>query len=269
MVKKVLTIAGSDSSGGAGIQADLKTMGALGTYGMTCICAVTAQNTEGVTAVENMPPRMVKAQLEAVYADIPPDAVKTGMLSTAEIVHTVAEFLKSHAGAPLVVDPVMVATTGAHLLEDDAIDVYKNELIPLATVITPNIPEAEVLSGLSIHNMDDMKAAAERLMQLGPKAVLVKGGHRVEDAVDVLYDGKEFRTFAGEKVKTENTHGTGCTLSSAIASFLARGQSLGEAMFYAKKYLTGALLEAQHQKIGHGCGPVSHFWNYGDDWGKL
>lgn len=269
MIKKLLTIAGSDSSGGAGIQADLKTFGALGTYGMSCICAVTAQNTKGVTAVSNIPTDVIRAELEAVYDDIPPDAVKTGMLSTPEIVDTVADFLRGNNRAPLVVDPVMVATTGARLLEDEAIEVYKKKLIPLATVITPNIPEAEVLSGLSISSLGDMKKAAEKLMELGPGAVLVKGGHSVEDATDVLFDGKDFHEFPGERVDTENTHGTGCTLSSAIAVMLAKEQSLSEAMFYAKKYLTGALVEAQHEKIGHGSGPVHHFWFYGDDWGLM
>lgn len=198
----VLTVAGSDSSGGAGIQADLKTFAALGTYGMSCICALTAQNTKGVSMVVNTPVDMVKAQLEAVFDDIPPKAVKTGMLSSAPIVETVADFLKGKK-VPLVVDPVMVATSGAVLLEEEAIAVYKEKLIPISTVITPNIPEAEVLSGLSIQNEEDMKEAALALMKLGPSAVLVKGGHSVEDARDILYDGKEFHVFSGKRISTE------------------------------------------------------------------
>lgn len=265
----VLTVAGSDSSGGAGIQADLKTFAALGTYGMSCICALTAQNTKGVTMVVNTPVDMVKAQLEAVFDDIPPKAVKTGMLSSAPIVETVADFLSSHGKVPLVVDPVMVATSGAVLLEKDAIQSYKEKLIPLSTLITPNIPEAEVLSGLSIQNEEDMKKAALALMDLGPSAVLVKGGHSVEDARDILYDGREFHVFSGRRISTENTHGTGCTLSSAIAAFMARGLSLTEAVGEAKKYMEGAIRRAAVDSVGHGHGPVHHFWFYGENWGHM
>ena len=221
-MKKLLTIAGSDSSGGAGIQADLKTFAALGTYGMSAICALTAQNTQGVTMVVNTPEEMVEAQLDAIYSDIPPDGVKTGMLSTSGITKTVASYLEKHLASPLVVDPVMVATTGAVLLEKDAIEAYKTKLIPLATLITPNIPEAEVLSGMEIHSADDMRAAAKKLSLLGCQAVLVKGGHRVEDAMDILYDGSDFHVYKGERIETDNTHGTGCTLSSAIAANRAR-----------------------------------------------
>lgn len=265
----VLTIAGSDSSGGAGIQADLKTFSALGTYGMSCICALTAQNTKGVTMVVNTPVDMVKAQLDAIYDDIPPKAVKTGMLSSAPIVEAVSDFLAAHGPVPLVVDPVMVATSGAVLLEKDAIEVYKKKLIPLSTVITPNIPEAEVLSSMAIRNLEDMKEAAGKLMGLGPKAVLVKGGHLVEEAEDVLYDGRDFTLFKGERIETENTHGTGCTLSSAIAAGLAKGLSLAEAVGTAKVYMTGAIRRAASDSVGHGHGPVHHFWFYGDWWGKI
>lgn len=264
----VLTVAGSDSSGGAGIQADLKTFAALGTYGMSCICALTAQNTKGVTMVVNTPVDMVRAQLEAIFDDIPPKAVKTGMLSSAPIVEAVADFFSSHK-VPLVVDPVMVATSGAVLLEKEAIQSYKEKLIPLSTLITPNIPEAEVLSGLSIQNEEDMKKAARALMDLGPSAVLVKGGHSVEDARDILYDGKDFHVFSGKRISTENTHGTGCTLSSAIAAGLAKGLSLVGAVGEAKKYMEGAIAKAAVDSVGHGHGPVHHFWFYGKNWGRM
>lgn len=268
-MKKVLTVAGSDSSGGAGIQADLKTFAALGIYGMSCICALTAQNTKGVTLVENASPSMVKAQLEAVYEDIYPDAVKTGMLSSPAIVDTVAEFLKEHSRAPLVVDPVMVATSGDVLLEEGAIRIYKEKLIPLATLITPNIPEAEVLSGMTIRTISDMEAAAKRLGDLGRGAVLVKGGHRVEEAHDVLWDGRELHHYETEKIESENTHGTGCTLSSALAAMLAKGYPLPAAVAMAKRYITGAIRGGKDQKIGHGHGPVDHFWLYGEGWGRM
>lgn len=268
-MKKILTIAGSDSSGGAGIQADLKTFAALGTYGMSVIVALTAQNTQGVSMVMNILPEMVEAQLKAVYDDIPPDAVKTGMLSTPGIVHTVAEFLKKHGNSPLVVDPVMVATTGAVLLEKEAIESYKKELFPLATVITPNIPEAEVLSGIEIKTVEDMEEAASRLMKYGMKSVVVKGGHRVNDALDVLYDGKEFYHFQGKRIETKNTHGTGCTLSSALAVMLSKGMETSDAVVAAKEYLTGALDEGKNMGIGHGSGPVHHFWFYKERWGDL
>ena len=264
----VLTIAGSDSSGGAGIQADLKTFAALGTYGMSCICALTAQNTKGVTMVTNTPVDMVRAQLAAIYDDIPPKAVKTGMLSTPEIVETVSDFLISAKKSPLVVDPVMVATSGAVLLEEAAIETYKKKLIPMATLITPNIPEAKVLSGLPIENTEDMKKAAEKLMDYGCRAVLVKGGHLVEDAKDILFDGNQFYSFIGDRVETENTHGTGCTLSSAIAAGMAKGLSLPEAVKEAKKYMEGAIKKAAKDSVGHGHGPVHHFWFY-DKWGEM
>lgn len=268
-MKKLLTIAGSDSSGGAGIQADLKTFAALGTYGMSCICALTAQNTKGVTLVTDTPVDMVRAQLEAIYDDVPPDGVKTGMLATPAIVETVADFLSHHRDAPLVVDPVMVATSGDVLLEKEAIETYKKKLIPLATLITPNIPEAEVLSSLSIRNEEDMKQAALKLMDYGCDAVLLKGGHSVMDATDWLYDGKTWTRLSSERVETENTHGTGCTLSSALAASLAKGMTLVDAAKEAKKYMSGAIARAQTDSVGHGHGPVHHFWFYGDGWGKM
>ncbi len=268
-MKKLLTIAGSDSSGGAGIQADLKTFAALGTYGMSVICALTAQNTKGVTMVTNTPIDMVKAQLEAIYDDVVPEGVKTGMLSTKEIVETVADFLASHGGAPLVVDPVMVATSGDVLLQKDAIDAYKEKLIPLATLITPNIPEAEVLSGMAITDEKSRREAAQKLLTLGCDAVLIKGGHHVMDADDLLYDGVSFMAFPGRRVDTENTHGTGCTLSSALAASLAKGMTLAEAVSEAKAYIAGAIERARTDSVGHGHGPVHHFWFYGDAWGHM
>ena len=268
-MKKLLTIAGSDSSGGAGIQADLKTFAALGTYGMSCICALTAQNTKGVTMVTPTSVDMVEAQLSAIYDDVPPDGVKTGMLASPAIVDRVADFLHTHQKAPLVVDPVMVATSGDVLLEKEAIETYKKKLIPLATLITPNIPEAEVLSGLAIHGEEDMKKAAVRLMDYGCGAVLLKGGHRVMDATDILYDGKDFTTYPGKRIDTENTHGTGCTLSSALAAFLAKGMSLTGAVAEAKVYMNGAIARAKTDSVGHGHGPVHHFCFYGKNWGKM
>lgn len=259
-MKKLLTVAGSDSSGGAGIQADLKTFAALGAYGMSCICTLTAQNTTGVSMVVNTPVEMVTTQLEAVYSDIPPDGVKTGMLSTPAIVSAVAEFLRGHKGPAIVVDPVMVATTGAVLLEKEAIETYKDILIPEADLITPNIPEAEVLSGLEIKTEKDMENAAERIMEYGCRAVLVKGGHRVHDAVDILFDGKQFYRYEGKRIKTKNTHGTGCTLSAALAVKLAEGKPLTKAAAEAKAYLTGAIEAAKDETIGQGSGPVRHFW---------
>lgn len=254
-MKKLLTVAGSDSSGGAGIQADLKTFAALGAYGMSCICTLTAQNTTGVSMVMNTPVEMVTAQLEAVYSDIPPDGVKTGMLSTPAIVSAVAEFLRGHKGPAIVVDPVMVATTGAVLLEKEAIETYKDILIPEADLITPNIPEAEVLSRLEIKTEKDMENAAERIMEYGCRAVLVKGGHRVHDAVDILFDGKQFYRYEGKRIKTKNTHGTGCTLSAALAVKLAEGKTLTKAAAEAKAYLTGAIEAAKTKPSDRGAAP--------------
>lgn len=259
-MKKLLTVAGSDSSGGAGIQADLKAFSALGAYGMSCICSLTAQNTTGVSMVVNTPVEMVVAQLEAVYGDIPPDGVKTGMLGTPAIVSAVAEFLRSHKGPAVVVDPVMVATTGAVLLEKEAVETYKNVLIPEADIITPNIPEAEVLSGMEIKTEKDMENAAEKIMEYGCHAVLVKGGHRVHDSLDILFDGKRFYRYEGKRIETKNTHGTGCTLSAALAVRLAEGKMLPEAVAEAKTYLTGAIEAAKDETIGQGRGPVCHFW---------
>lgn len=257
MIKKCLTIAGSDSSGGAGVQADLKTFSALGTYGMSCICALTAQNTQGVDKVENVSQAMIRGQLAAIYSDIVPDAVKTGMLSCRGTVETVAGFLESHNQAPLVVDPVMVATTGARLLDEEAIISYKERLIPLATLVTPNIPEAEVLSEMQIKTDADMEKAAEIICDTLGCAVLLKGGHQLNDANDLLYQkGKEPVWFEGKRIDNPNTHGTGCTLSSAIASNLAKGRDLETSVKYAKNYISGAL--AAMLDLGKGSGPMDH-----------
>ncbi len=269
-MKKLLTIAGSDSSGGAGIQADLKTFASLGTYGMSCICAVTAQNTKGVTGIFDISTEMIAAQLSAVYEDVRPDAVKTGMLSTPAITETVADFLSTHSGCPLVVDPVMVATSGDVLLAPEAIAIYKKKLIPLATVITPNLPEAEVLADIKIETEDDMKQAGDILLAMGPAAVLIKGGHREDlTATDFLCTKDGCQAFRTEAIRTENTHGTGCTLSSAIAAFLAKGCAIEDAVSKAKRYITGAIRTAATDSVGSGHGPVHHFWNYGNDWGRL
>lgn len=261
-MKKLLTIAGSDSSGGAGIQADLKTFSALGTYGMSAICSITAQNTQGVTAVQNIDPKIVVAQLEAVYDDVGVDGVKTGMLSTPEITFEVTKFLKERNTAPLVVDPVMVATTGAILMEKEAIKVYKEKLFPISTLITPNLQEAQVLSEMEIKNISDMKKAAQEIMKYKCNAILIKGGHLIDNATDLLYDGEKFTEYKGVKYDTKNTHGTGCTLSSALAAYLAKGNTLEESVRKAKEYITNAIKAAINNSVGHGNGPVAHFWKY-------
>ena len=265
-MKKLLTVAGSDSSGGAGIQADLKTFAALGAYGMSCICTLTAQNTTGVSMVVNTPVEMVTAQLEAVYSDIPPDGVKTGMLSTPAIVSAVAEFLRGHKGPAVVIDPVMVATTGAILLEKEAIETYKDILIPEADLITPNIPEGEILSSEKIESKDDMERAAKRIGDTYGCAVLLKGGHRVNDANDLLYAGGEMQWFEGKRIDNPNTHGTGCTLSSAIASNLAKGYSLSESVARAKEYISGAL--SAMLDLGKGAGPMQHNFDLRGEFAK-
>lgn len=251
-----LTIAGSDSSGGAGIQADIKTMLACGVFAMSAITSLTAQNTTGVFAVHNVPSDFVRAQIDAAVTDIPPQAVKIGMVSNAEIARAIAQSLREHKLENVVLDPVMVATSGARLLDEDAVGVLTQELIPLARVITPNIPEAQVLSGMSITSREDMRAAAQRISQQYGCAVLCKGGHSLEDANDVLVEGEQVTWFEGERISNLNTHGTGCTLSSAIASYLARGASLTQAIERAKAYLSRAL--ASQLDLGHGSGPLDH-----------
>ena len=260
----VLTIAGSDSSAGAGIQADLKTFAALGVYGTCAITAITAQNTRGVTAVQETPPGIVAAQIDAVAADIRPDAVKTGMLASAPIIEVVAAKVREHGLPNLVVDPVMVAKSGDRLLRDDAVTVLRDLLLPLAAVVTPNLPEAEVLAGFAIDSDEDVRRAAKEIVGLGARAVVVKGGHReAAEAVDVLYDGTTFRDYSAPRIDTTSTHGTGCTFASAIAAYLARGEPLAEAVGRAKEYLTEALRRAY--PIGGGHGPVHHFHRWWEE----
>ena len=260
----VLTIAGSDSSAGAGIQADLKTFAALGVYGTCAITAITAQNTRGVTAVQETPPDIVAAQIDAVAADIRPDASKTGMLASAPIIEVVAAKVREYGLPNLVVDPVMVAKSGDRLLRDDAVTVLRDLLLPLAAVVTPNLPEAEVLAGFAIDSDEDVRRAAKEIVGLGARAVVVKGGHReAAEAVDVLYDGTTFRDYSAPRIDTTSTHGTGCTFASAIAAYLARGEPLAEAVGRAKEYLTEALRRAY--PLGGGHGPVHHFHRWWEE----
>jgi len=255
---RAMTIAGSDSGGGAGIQADLKTFQALGVYGTSALTAITAQNTLGVRGAHEIPASMIAAQIDAVIEDIGVDAAKTGMLSSAEIIATVADRLRHWRVDRLVVDPVMVAKSGDRLLREDAVSALVHELLPLAMVVTPNIPEAEVLLGRRLVSDDDIHKAARDLLDLGPRAVVLKGGHRSGDAVDLLFDGSTFHQFRAERVSTPNTHGTGCTFSAAIAAELARGAELHAAVGMAKAYLTEAIRRATPLGAGHG--PVAHDW---------
>lgn len=259
-LKTALTIAGSDSSGGAGIQADIKTMMAHGVFGMSAITALTAQNTTGVTDIMEVTPKFLGEEIDAVFTDIPPDAVKIGMVSSGELIKVIAAKLKEYKAECVVVDPVMVATSGARLISEEAIDILKKELFPLATVLTPNIPEAEVISGIKITSSGDMLQAAEKISQVYGCGVLCKGGHNVNDANDLLYwDGLDdgyYRWYYGERIENPNTHGTGCTLSSAIASNLAKGEPLDEAVRKAKEYISGALKAMLD--LGKGSGPMHH-----------
>jgi hydroxymethylpyrimidine/phosphomethylpyrimidine kinase len=254
-----LTIAGSDSGGGAGIQADLKTFQALDVYGASAITAITAQNTLGVRAVYELPPPVVAAQIDAVAEDMGVDGAKTGMLSSAEIIATVADRVRHwRLARALVVDPVMVATSGARLLREDAVQALIHDLLPLAAVVTPNLPEAEVLVGHPIVGEAGLCDAAREIAALGPRWVVIKGGHLSGDPVDVLFDGREFHRFPAARVPTQHTHGTGCTFSAAIAAQLAGGASIVEAVAVAKRYLTEAIRRAV--PLGHGPGPVLHDW---------
>jgi hydroxymethylpyrimidine/phosphomethylpyrimidine kinase len=257
---KALTIAGSDSGGGAGIQADLKTFAAHGVYGSSVITAITAQNTLGVTAVHEVPVDLIRAQIDAVMEDIGADAAKTGMLSSAEIVATVADGVKRHGIEKLVVDPVMVAKSGDTLLRDDAVDAVRSLLLPLAYVVTPNIPEAEVLTGLRIRNEDHMAEAGRRIVEQGARVAVVKGGHLSGEPVDIVFDGSTVARFASPRVRTTHTHGTGCTFAAAIASNLAVGLNVMDAIDRAKQYLYSALLAAY--SIGGGHSPVNHFYAF-------
>ena len=252
-----LTIAGSDSSGGAGIQADLKTMIANHVYGMSAITALTAQNTTGVTGIMEVIPEFLAEQLDCIFTDIRPDAIKTGMVSSTSLIETIAEKLKAYEAKNIVVDPVMVATSGAKLISDDAIDTLKKKLLPLATVITPNIPEGEVLSDMKITSNEDMVVAAQKICDEYGCCVLLKGGHSLNDANDLLVEpGKAPVWFNGKRIDNSNTHGTGCTLSSAIAANLAKGKNLEQAVKSAKNYISGAL--AAGLDLGKGSGPMDH-----------
>ena len=257
-IPKAMTIAGSDSGGGAGIQADLKTFAALGVYGASTLTAITAQNTVAVTAVHELPVDLIAAQIDAVVTDIGVDAVKTGMLSSAAIVETVAAAVQRHALVNLVVDPVMIAKSGDALLRPEAVNALRDRLLPLAAVVTPNLPEAETLTGLSITTDADIRRAAEQIVGIGARAVVVKGGHRDGPAVDLFYDGVRFQEFTAPRVDTRNTHGTGCTFAAAVAAGLAQGQDLIAAVAQAKDYVTEAIRHAY--PLGQCHGPLHHFY---------
>ena len=261
---RAMTVAGSDSGGGAGIQADLKTFAALGVYGASAITAITAQNTLGVTDVLELPTAIIESQIDAIVTDIGADAVKTGMLSSSDIIEAVAAKLREHGLNRLVVDPVMIAKGGDRLLRTDAVDALRSALAPMAMVITPNAPEAETLTGLTITTPDDARTAAKALVdELGARSAVVKGGHLEGPAIDVLYDGAEFRTFSAERIDTPNTHGTGCTFASAVAAGLAGGMSIPDAVGRAKNYVTAAI--RANFPMGGGHGPLNHFHEL---WGR-
>ena len=255
-MRTAVTIAGSDSSGGAGIQADIKTMMANGVYAMSAITALTAQNTTGVTSILNATPEFLGDELDAIFTDIYPDAVKIGMVSESGLIKTIAAKLRQYGAKKIVVDPVMVATSGARLISEEAVDTLKNELFPLADVLTPNIPEAEVLTGRTITGTEEMIEAAKEISETYHCAVLCKGGHHVNDANDLFYADGTYRWFNGKRINNPNTHGTGCTLSSAIAANLAKGYDLETAVKRAKEYISGAL--AAMLDLGKGSGPMDH-----------
>ncbi|MBR4020213.1 MAG: bifunctional hydroxymethylpyrimidine kinase/phosphomethylpyrimidine kinase [Firmicutes bacterium] len=255
-LKTALAITGSDCSGGAGIQADLKTMTMHGVYAMSVVTALTAQNTTGVRGIPDSTPEFLRQQMDAVFEDIYPDAVKIGMVASSELIRVIAERLRYYDAKNVVVDPVMVATSGSALLKNDAVQTLIEELLPLSTLITPNIPEAEILSGRIIKTKEDMMAAAKQIGDDYHCAVLLKGGHSINDANDLLYAGGEMTWFQGRRIDNPNTHGTGCTLSSAIAANLAKGQTLTESVQKAKDYITGAL--ADMLDLGKGPGPMNH-----------
>ena len=258
-----LTIAGSDSSGGAGIQADIKTMTMNGVYAMSAITALTAQNTTGVRAIQESSPEFLKQQIDAVFEDIYPDAVKIGMVSSSELICVIADALNYHHARNIVVDPVMVATSGSALMKTEAVQTLTEKLLPLATVVTPNIPEAQVLSGMDILTKESMYTAAKKIGDSYGCAVLLKGGHSINDANDLLYANSEFIWFEGKRIDNPNTHGTGCTLSSAIASNLAKGYTLTESVKIAKDYISSAL--AAMLDLGKGSGPINHAYAITDN----
>lgn len=251
-----LTIAGSDSSGGAGIQADIKTMTAHGVYAMSAVTALTAQNTTGVTGIMEVTPEFLREQIDDIFTDIYPDAIKIGMVSSSRLIEVIAERLAHYGAANIVVDPVMVATSGARLIGEEAVETLKERLLPMATVLTPNIPEAEVLSGMDVRTAEDMERAAALIGDTYGCAVLVKGGHQLNDANDLLYRGGRLKWFRGKRIHNPNTHGTGCTLSSAIASNLAKGRDLDASVEMAKRYLSLALSDMLD--LGRGSGPMNH-----------
>ena len=265
-MKTALTIAGSDSSGGAGIQADIKTMCANHVFATSAITALTAQNTLGVTDIMEATPEFLAKQLDAIFTDIYPDAVKIGMVSGSALIQTIADKLHQYDAKNIVVDPVMVATSGAKLISDDAIETLKKELLPLATVITPNIPEAEVLAEMSITNEEEMIQAAETICQKFGCATLVKGGHQINDANDLLYREGSYTWFKGKRIQNPNTHGTGCTLSSAITSNLAKGFTLDQSVERAKSYISGALNAMLD--LGKGSGPMDHSFAINNEFTK-
>lgn len=265
-MRTALSIAGSDSCGGAGIQADIKTMTMNGVYAMSAVTALTAQNTTGVRAIQEATPEFLRQQIDAVFEDIFPDSVKIGMVSGSELVCVIADRLKYYNAKNIVVDPVMVATSGSSLMKTDAVKTLIDELLPIATLVTPNIPEAEVLSGLSIENKEDMQTAAKAIGDTYGPAVLLKGGHNINDANDLLYSNGEHIWFEGKRIDNPNTHGTGCTLSSAIASNLAKGFSLEDSVRRAKNYISGAL--SAMLDLGKGSGPMSHAFDLASDYAR-
>ena len=265
-MKTALSIAGSDSCAGAGIQADIKTMTMNGVYAMSAITALTAQNTTGVRAIQDSTPEFLKEQIDAVFEDIYPDAVKIGMVSSAQLIRVIAERMTYYKAKNIVVDPVMVATSGSSLIKTDAVSTLEKELLPIATLITPNIPEAETLTEAVIKSKDDMIKAAKKMYDAYGCAVLLKGGHSINDATDLLYDSDGIKWFESKRINNPNTHGTGCTLSSAIAANLAKGFSLYESVDKAKEYITGAL--AAMLDLGHGSGPMNHAFDIHSDFTK-
>lgn len=266
-MKNLLTIAGSDSSGGAGIQADLKTFSAHGTFGMSVITAVTAQSTRGVFGVQDIQPEIIEKQLEVLFDDIQVHGIKIGMVSNTETIGSIHRFLRKHPEIPLVLDPVMVSKSGYHLLEKDAQQALIKQLIPLATVVTPNIPEAEVILGKTITTPEEMKIAGKAIHQMGAQYVLMKGGHLMGgDSTDLLYDGEHWHEHPHHRITTKNTHGTGCTLSASLAANLGKGISMLEAVRMSKAYISKAIEESF--SIGHGPGPVHHFHEYYDQEGR-
>lgn len=255
-MKTALSIAGSDSSGGAGIQADIKTMTMNGVYAMSAITALTAQNTTGVRAIQESTPEFLQQQIDAVFEDIYPDAVKIGMVSSTGLIEVIADRLQFYQAKNIVVDPVMVATSGSSLMKTDAVQVLLDKLFPIATVVTPNIPEAEVISDFVVKNRDDMLTAAKKINAMYGCAVLLKGGHNINNANDLLFANGTYHWFEGKRINNPNTHGTGCTLSSAIAANLAKGFSLDESVYRAKEYISGAL--SAMLNLGKGLGPMNH-----------